>query len=328
MNGIINIYKEKGFTSHDVVAKLRGILKMKKIGHTGTLDPDAEGVLPVCIGKATGLCEVFTDHDKVYDCEILLGYETDTEDITGEILHTMDMSGVTKKEVMEAAMSFIGDYRQVPPMYSAIKVDGRKLYELAREGKVIERAPRPVTVYEITELADGDDLHPEDGTFTMRMRIHCSKGTYIRSLCRDIGYRLGGYACMKSLVRVRMGRFELADSVTLEKLEELLKDVDKTDSAQMEEALSPVLMGFEDIFAGDLKAVVKEEQKRLLENGNPLKINDFTVDTADFARQVYEDSAFKNRWLCVYHPDRGLMGIYRRKENRTDQRLYPYKMFI
>ena len=152
MNGIINIYKEKGFTSFDVVAKLRGILKTRKIGHTGTLDPDAEGVLPVCIGKATKICELLTDKTKEYEAVMLLGRTTDTQDVTGETLTQQEVR-CSAKEVEKAVLSFVGDYMQVPPMYSALKVDGRKLCDLARAGVTVERAARPVHIFSVEILS-------------------------------------------------------------------------------------------------------------------------------------------------------------------------------
>lgn len=182
MNGIINVYKEKGYTSHDVVARLRGILKQKKIGHTGTLDPEAEGVLPVCLGKATKLCSMMEDTDKEYRVTMLLGVETDTEDMTGTVLKTSNVT-CSESDVYEACGKYIGNIEQIPPMYSALKVDGKKLYQLAREGKVIERKPRSITIYDIRILSCN---LPE-----VTMNVRCSKGTYIRSLCRDIGADLG-----------------------------------------------------------------------------------------------------------------------------------------
>ena len=149
IHGIINVYKEKGFTSHDVVAKLRGIVGQKKIGHTGTLDPDATGVLPVCLGKATKLCDLLTDKDKTYEAIMLLGMTTDTQDITGRILEEKSTETLTADKVREVIESFVGDYDQIPPMYSALKVNGKKLYELAREGKVVERKARPVKILDI-----------------------------------------------------------------------------------------------------------------------------------------------------------------------------------
>ena len=215
-NGIINVYKEKGFTSHDVVAKLRGIFKQKKIGHTGTLDPDAEGVLPVCLGNATKLCDLITAKEKTYKAVMLLGVSTDTEDTSGQVLEKKDTSAITKEAVAEAVRSFIGDYNQVPPMYSAIKINGKKMYELAREGKVIERPARPVYIYDI----DIEQIELPRVTMT----IHCSKGTYIRSLCRDIGDKLGCGACMEELLRSRSGAFGLDTALRLSEIEELVSD--------------------------------------------------------------------------------------------------------
>ena len=200
-DGMINVCKEKGFTSHDVVAKLRGILHQKKIGHTGTLDPDATGVLPVCLGKGTKLCDMITDRDKTYRAVMMLGRTTDTQDISGQIL-TEKAVNVDEREVRDAAVSFVGDYMQIPPMYSAIKVDGKKLYELARAGQEVERKARHVVInaLNITEIQ----------LPYVTMEVSCSKGTYIRTLCQDIGEKLGCGACMTELVRLKVGAFDIA----------------------------------------------------------------------------------------------------------------------
>ena len=179
MNGIINVYKEKGYTSHDVVAILRKIAGQKKIGHTGTLDPDATGVLPVCLGRATKVCDLLTDHDKTYETVLLLGKTTDTQDISGEILKEHPTDHLNEAEVIKVIENFKGTYDQIPPMYSALKVNGKKLYELAREGKTVERKSRKVTIYQI---------HIKKIQLPrVRMEVTCSKGTYIRTLCHDIG---------------------------------------------------------------------------------------------------------------------------------------------
>ena len=170
----MNIYKEAGYTSHDVVAKLRGIVKQKKIGHTGTLDPDAVGVLPVCFGSATKLCDLMTDKSKEYETLMRLGVTTDTQDMSGTILAQSPVS-VKASDVEQAILGFVGGYDQVPPMYSALKVNGRKLYELAREGREVERQPRHVDISFIRIL---DISLPE-----VRFLVGCSKGTYIRTLC-------------------------------------------------------------------------------------------------------------------------------------------------
>ena len=214
-NGLLNIYKEKDFTSHDVVAKLRGILRQKKIGHTGTLDPNAEGVLPVCLGKGTKLCDMLTGTKKQYQVSFVFEKETDTEDIWGTVTKT---HGPLKEDapIKDTILSFIGEYDQVPPMYSAKKINGKKLYELAREGKVIERKPERIRIYDISDI---EISYPE-----VTMTVTCSKGTYIRSLCRDIGHKLHNGACMTKLVRTRSSGFQLEYAHTLSEIEQLRPD--------------------------------------------------------------------------------------------------------
>ena len=251
MDGIINVYKEKGFTSHDVVAKLRGILRMKKIGHTGTLDPAAEGVLPVCLGKGTRLCDMLTDKTKTYRAVLLLGQETDTQDTTGVVQAEYPVH-VTEEEVRKAIVSFLGDYMQIPPMYSALKVNGKKLYELARQGKEVERQASHVDLPAIEIL--------EIRLPVVKFRVECSKGTYIRTLCYDIGRKLGCGGCMESLLRTRVDRFELKDSLTLSQIEKL------RDEGRLEEAVVPV----EGVFLRLPALVTKPgDGDKLLHNGNP-----------------------------------------------------------
>ena len=219
MNGIININKPKGFTSHDVVAKLRGILSTKKIGHTGTLDPDAVGVLPICVGKATKTADMLTATDKQYIAKVALGTETDTQDASGTVVKSAKVD-VTEEDIQRTVRNFIGEIEQIPPMYSAIKVDGKKLYELAREGKEIEREPRKILIKE----SQIQEINLEGKYFTMK--VDCSKGTYIRTLCTDIGRDLGCYAHMAELCRTKSGRFFLETAVTLEEVEEMVKNED------------------------------------------------------------------------------------------------------
>ena len=251
-HGVINIYKEPGFTSHDVVAKLRGILRQKKIGHTGTLDPAAEGVLPVCLGKGTKLCDLLTDKRKTYQAVLLLGTETDTQDTTGTILSEKPTEQLTEPAVRGAAESFVGPYMQVPPMYSALKVNGKKLYELARAGKEVERAARPVEIYDLQ--IDAVALP------RVTMTVTCSKGTYIRTLCHDIGEKLGCGGCMEKLIRTRVDRFAIGDSLRLSEVEALAK------AGQIEDKIVPVDGMFE-----DCPAYVSESEvlDKLLQNGNP-----------------------------------------------------------
>lgn len=210
MDGIYIINKESGWTSFDVVAKMRGILKMKKIGHTGTLDPAATGVLPVCVGKATKLVEKVAGEDKEYRAVLLLGEVTDTQDKTGEILETKPVT-VGEEEVIEAVRSFIGGYDQLPPMYSAKKVNGKKLVDLARKGVEVERQPRFVNIIDIKI--------EEMALPRVKMNVTCGKGTYIRTLCHDIGTKLGCGGCMESLIRTRVGEFTLDNAITLAELE-------------------------------------------------------------------------------------------------------------
>ena len=216
MNGIISIYKEKGYTSHDVVAKMRGILKIRKIGHTGTLDPDAEGVLPICIGNATKVVELIMDKDKTYKAILKLGITTDTQDMTGVIQDSRQVN-VNLQDIVEASKKFIGGYQQLPPMFSAVKVGGKRLYQLARQGQEVERKKRFVN---INNISIGDYNKEEQ---EVSMTVSCGKGTYIRTLIHDIGEELGCGATMKSLLRTRVGDFDLNNSFKLSKIESLFK---------------------------------------------------------------------------------------------------------
>lgn len=286
INGIINVYKETGFTSHDVVAKLRGIVKQKKIGHTGTLDPDATGVLPVCLGNATKLCDMLTDKSKEYVTTMRLGFCTDTQDISGEVLKKEKVN-VTEENVTAAVMSFVGKYDQIPPMYSALKVNGKKLYELAREGIEIERKARSIEIFAIEIL----DINLPDIT----MKVHCSKGTYIRTLCHDIGLKLGCYATMVSLKRTKVANFLLENAYTLSQIEACVKEV----------RLQDILTKTEDMF--ELLSVrVAPPYEKLLFNGNPIYLNQIVeririgdkeqvkVYTGDKFCAVYECDEEKN----------------------------------
>lgn len=297
INGIIIVNKETGFTSHDVVAKLRGICGQKKIGHTGTLDPAATGVLPVCLGSGTKLCDMLTDRDKEYVAELLLGVETDTQDTTGRVLRGSPVT-VTEEEVSRACLSFLGDYDQIPPMYSALKVDGKKLYELARAGKEVERKARRVRILELEIL--------EMRLPVVKLRVVCSKGTYIRTLCSDIGQKLGCGGAMQSLQRTKAGRFRLEDALTLGDLQQL------KDSGELERVVQPVDSLFEETPALHVTA----EAARLLENGNALF-------PAQFAETVTPEP---ERWVRVYRPDGRFAGIYAYEEQKRWYR--PVKMFL
>jgi len=210
--GYLNVYKEKGMTSHDVVFKARKILKTKKIGHTGTLDPDAQGVLILCVGQATKMVEYITDHDKVYQVEVVLGFATDTCDLSGTVIE-QSQKRVDRDAFEHVLVSFTGDVRQTPPIYSAIRVNGKKLYHYARNGETVEIPERDVHIGEITLLEFCEDSQKAT------IMVTCSKGTYMRSLCRDIGSALGTLACMGNLIRHRVGRFRIEDALTLAEIE-------------------------------------------------------------------------------------------------------------
>lgn len=219
LEGILPIWKPKGFTSHDVVAKVRRIVKIKRIGHTGTLDPQVTGVLPLCIGRATRLVEYVQEMPKAYEAVLLLGLSTDTQDLSGQVLQRLENPGnrVTPQQVTETLARFVGTIEQVPPMYSAVKVEGKRLYELARQGVEVERKARTVTIYSIDVLkTDWSGEFPE-----VRFRVSCSKGTYIRTLCADIGQTLGIPAVMGELVRTSSGNIGPEQCLTLEQVEEL-----------------------------------------------------------------------------------------------------------
>lgn len=289
-SGIINVYKEAGYTSFDVVARLRGILKIKKIGHTGTLDPDATGVLPVCVGKATKLCDMLTDKDKVYECVMMLGVETDTYDLSGKVLSRNSVIA-SEEEIVNAINSFVGDIMQVPPMYSALKVNGKKLYELAREGKEVERKPRPVTIFSIDIL---NISLPE-----VSIRIHCSKGTYIRSLCHDVGEVLGCGCAMKSLVRTRVSMFDIADARTLDEIERIVK-AGNLDGIMLK--VDQAFEGMETVFVIPTEDAIKHAV-----NGVPIPATDV------FAESIsgFEDG----RRYRIYLPDNRFIGVYSYNDN-------------
>ncbi len=298
-NGIMNVYKEAGFTSHDVVAKLRGICKQKKIGHTGTLDPDAVGVLPVCFGSGTKLCGMLTDWDKEYVATLRLGVSTDTQDLSGRVLFKAEeevLSAVTEEQVRQCLFGFLGGYEQIPPMYSALKVNGKKLYELAREGREVERAPRRVEISELEIL--------EMALPTVRFRVVCSKGTYIRTLCHDMGERLGCGGAMASLTRSRVGMFRLEDALRLSEIEEL-RDEDK---------ISSVIMSPDAVFEAYRSVTVRPEGKRLLENGNRLP-----ADMLGEVRKLREQEL-----LRMYDQAGRFYGVYRYEAGSAR----PVKMFL
>lgn len=285
IHGVVNVYKEKGFTSHDVVAKLRGIVKQKKIGHTGTLDPDAEGVLPVCFGKATKLCDMLTDKDKTYETVLLLGRTTDTQDASGKILSERSTENLSEEKVKEVVLSFAGTYEQIPPMYSALKVNGKKLYELAREGKEVERKSRTVQIYQI--------VIKEMQLPRVRMEVKCSKGTYIRTLCHDIGEMLNCGGCMETLLRTQVERFELKDSLPLGEIEKLWKSGE----------LDTQIVKIDEMFSDYKKIVLTAKGEQLVCCGNVF----FKKDIANAADNIrYADQ----ERVRVYGGEDNFIAIY------------------
>lgn len=297
MNGIINVYKECGFTSHDVVAKLRGILHTKKIGHTGTLDPDAAGVLPVCVGKATKVCSLLTGQDKTYQAVVKLGVTTDTQDLTGNIISTHPV-GLTEQQLRETAAEFTGKIKQIPPMYSAIKVNGKRLYELARQGKEIERKERDITIHELKVTS----IELTEQEFSME--VTCSKGTYIRTLCHDIGERLGCGAAMKSLVRTRVGDFSLEEARTLAEIEKAVQE-DGADAL-----FSPI----DSLFLDYADCVVRPEARKLLENGNAVSPESCSYRAPESGEMVR-----------MYDENHDFYAIYR--FSSSDRKYHVVKMF-
>ncbi len=284
MDGILNIYKEKGYTSHDVVAVVRRTLKERKVGHTGTLDPEAEGVLPVCVGKGTKLADYIMATEKCYRAELTLGVATTTQDHTGEVVERRDFY-FDESKIREAVLSFQGEYLQTPPMYSAIKIKGKKLYELAREGREVAREPRRITIKEIKIIS----FRPPD---KIMMDVTCSKGTYIRTLCADIGEKLGCGGHMSSLLRLRSGNFTLDSAVTLERLKEACE----------RGALEKYLIPLERALCGYNRITIAQKGDRLLHNG--CKIYDYFFAEAERPFEIGDT-------VVAFDSENVLAGIYK-----------------
>ena len=299
MTGFFNVYKEAGFTSHDVVAIVRKLAGCK-VGHTGTLDPQAEGVLPICLGRATKLADFITGQNKSYIAEVVLGVVTDTGDMTGQVLSQSPVS-FDEAAILGVVGRFRGRQEQVPPMYSAIKVGGKKLYEMARKGQTVERKPRVVNIESIEVIK----FQPENNSFTID--VTCSKGTYIRSLCVDIGEALGTGATMGTLLRTRSGAFSLDTAYKIAEIRE---------AAAGDGGLSNMLLPVEAVLDFPC-AYVKAEGLSMAKNGNPLPLN--MVDMPASIQNIGESSANHveprcdrddsklNIWL--HGPD-GLIGLF------------------
>ncbi|MBR4284120.1 MAG: tRNA pseudouridine(55) synthase TruB [Anaerotignum sp.] len=301
MDGIFNIYKEKGFTSHDVVAIVRRTIHMKKVGHTGTLDPDAEGVLPVCVGKATKLSDVIMDGRKSYRAMLRLGMTTTTEDASGEVLETKEVD-FNEDRIREVVASFIGKLEQVPPMYSAVKVNGKKLYELAREGKEIERKSRTIEVYDIRIR----QFLPPD---RVEIDVDCSKGTYIRTLCSDIGKALGCGGHMAELLRTRTGAFSLENAIKLDELQALAE----------QEKVETVLLTMEEALEDFPVVKVSEKSQKFLYNGGKIQERFLTEKPAVLT---------EGEIVATYDYENNLVGLYEIKKENENFLIKPYKMLI
>ena len=277
MDGIVIVDKPRDWTSQDVTARLRRVFGTRRIGHGGTLDPMATGVLPVFVGRATRGVEFFEHAEKTYETVLRLGLTTDPEDITGTVLTEAPVS-VTDEQVEGALDAFRGEIMQVPPMYSALKVNGQKLCDLARKGKTVERQPRPITIYELQLLERGEN--------TLRLRVRCSKGTYIRTLCKDIGEALGCGGCMESLRRVSAGEYTIAEAVPLQ---ELLDTVEP----------ETYLRGVDTMFRNYPAVTLTANQEKRCHNGNP-----FSVKLAEGSYRAYSQTG---EFLMLAKVEDGIM---------------------
>ena len=282
MNGVINIYKNTGMTSFDVVAMVRRVAKMKKVGHTGTLDPAASGVLPVCLGKATKIIDYIMENKKVYRVNLKLGMVTDTYDLEGEVLREEDASHITKDEILNCINSFLGTIDQVPPMYSALKQNGVRLYELARQGIEVHREARKVTIYSIENVKI-------ESNYNIQMDVCCSKGTYIRSLCYDIGEKLNVGATMTALERIQNGPFTKEEAINIEDL--------------TEELLEKHIISIEKALDSFEKITVNEKFGKLLRNG--VKV---------FDNRMYSEEVEFNKLYRVYEDNGVFLGLGKRDE--------------
>ncbi len=297
INGLIIVNKEKGFTSHDVVAKLRGIFQQKKIGHTGTLDPDATGVLAICLGNATKISDMLTEKTKEYRATLLLGKTSDTQDIWGTILSNQECK-VGENEVLRVFDEYRGETKQIPPMYSALKVDGHKLVDLARQGKEVIRKSREITIFEL----EIEKIDLPSVTF----RVVCSKGTYIRTLCNDIGEKLGCGGLLSALERIRVGKFSIDMAHSLAEIE----------TAKKQESVTEFIFPTDSMFANIRAIRVTEEGRKWIDNGNSL-----------LTQQVSEQVDLVDKeCFRVYNDEGRFCAVYEYNENR--KMFTPLKMFM
>ena len=281
MNGVINVFKNTGMTSFDVVSRVRRISKIKKVGHTGTLDPEASGVLPVCLGKATKIIDYIMSNSKTYDVTLRLGMVTDTYDLEGKVIREGDFSLLTNEDVLKVINKYVGEIDQIPPMYSALKVNGKKLYELARQGIEIEREARKITIYNIYDIEISKPF--------VSMKVKCSKGTYIRSLCYDIGEDLNCGATMTKLSRIENGPFTLENGINIEDLNE--------------ENIKDNLISIEDALKDFEKVTVGVNFTKLLVNG--VKVYD---------KRLSKDKIINDKIYRVYDEENKFIGLGKRDD--------------
>ncbi|MFK4312671.1 MULTISPECIES: tRNA pseudouridine(55) synthase TruB [unclassified Bacillus (in: firmicutes)] len=287
MEGVVLLHKPKGMTSHDCVFKLRKILREKRIGHTGTLDPDVTGVLPICVGRATKIAQFLTSETKTYEGEVTLGFSTTTEDASGEVVEKQDVNRViTRKEVEEVLAELTGTIEQMPPMFSAVKVNGKKLYEYARAGQEVERPVRTITIHEFVLLDEREVFEGENISF--RFRVTCSKGTYVRTLAVMIGEKLGFPSHMSHLVRTASGEFLLEDCISFEEIEENVQNG----------TVESIFISIDEALSKFPKMVVDDKQAEKIKNG--MFLNNELETTAPFIT-VFDKN---DRCLAIYehHP--------------------------
>lgn len=287
--GILNINKPKGKTSHDIVNIVRRSLGTKRVGHTGTLDPNATGVLPVCIGRATKFADTIMNGDKIYRAVLHLGITTDTQDITGTVIEKKQAS-ISQEQILTTIKKYIGNIHQIPPMYSAIKINGQKLYDLAREGKTIERKPRPVTIYDIYDINFIDNN-------TIELSVHCTSGTYIRTLCHDIGQDLDVGGCMGDLVRLKSSNFTIENAISIQDLDDY------------EKHLIPV----ENLLEQYKNVIANQRAEKYLQNGNTINLG--LTDTIKLQN---------NENVKLYNHKNDFFGLYKyiQSENKLKPIIY------
>jgi tRNA pseudouridine55 synthase len=299
-HGVLPVWKPEDWTSHDVVAKVRRLIWEKRIGHTGTLDPKVVGVLPLCIGKATRIVEYLQEMPKQYEATLRFGVSTDTEDLSGEVLERSDASHLTEEMIRETVQSFIGDIEQVPPMYSAVKVDGKRLYDLAREGKTVERKARQVTIHNIDLL----DIQLGTSDPEVRFLVECSKGTYIRTLCVDIGRKLGVPSTMAKLIRTVSAGFVPSQCVTFDQIEQAIADG----------TFETMLLSVEDAISGMPRIEVSE------------KFAHYAVTGRSIPLHALQPKPLTNGTIRLYDEQGTFYGIFQVPQGQSVLR--PVKVFL